>query len=380
MKTIAGDAGPSGKTGPRVRSPCIDPRIERSAAKICKKAAAQVTAAFLFSISSFYRGGKTMRVLSGIQPSGSLHLGNYFGMMKKMIEYQKNEELFCFIANYHAMTTISEGKTLARGTLEAAANFLALGMDSEKSIFWVQSDVPEVQELTWFLSNFTPMGLLERCHSYKDKVARGIPANHGLFAYPVLMSADILLFQSEKVPVGKDQKQHVEVARDIAMKVNNQYGEIFTVPEPEIDEEVATVPGLDGQKMSKSYGNTIDLFLEEKALRKQVLRIVTDSTPVEDPKDPDKCNVFQIYRLFLTKFEEEELRRRYLAGGLGYGEVKEELFVTIRDFFAPYAERRRELLADADGLRKILTEGAERARYIAAKTMRKVRKKAGLVY
>ena len=321
-----------------------------------------------------------MRVLSGIQPSGSLHLGNYFGMMKKMIEYQQNEELFCFIANYHAMTSVSDGKVLAKGTIEAAANFLALGMDPEKSTFWVQSDLPEVQELTWFLSNFTPMGLLERCHSFKDKIARGIAANHGLFAYPVLMAADILMFQSDKVPVGKDQKQHVEVTRDIALKVNNLYGELFVIPEPEIDDEVATVPGLDGQKMSKSYGNTIELFLEEKALRKQVMRIVTDPTPVEEPKDPDTCNVFQIYRLFLDKDQEQALRKRYLAGGLGYGEVKEELFVAVRDFFAPYAERRAELLADPDGIRAILARGSEKARYVATKTMRKVRKKAGLAY
>jgi tryptophanyl-tRNA synthetase len=321
-----------------------------------------------------------MRVLSGIQPSGSLHLGNFFGMMKKMIEHQENHELFCFIANYHAMTSVADGKALAKGTLEAAANFLALGMDPNKSIFWVQSDVPEVQELTWALSNFTPMGLLERCHSFKDKTARGIAANHGLFAYPVLMAADILLYQSDKVPVGKDQKQHVEVTRDIAIKFNNEYGDIFTLPEPEIDEDVATVPGLDGQKMSKSYGNTIDLFQEEKALRKQIMRIVTDPTPVEEPKDPDKCNVFQIYRLFMSKEQETDLRRRYEGGGMGYGEVKEELFVTVRDFFAPYAERRKELLADTDELRGILAQGAEKARHTALKTLRKVRKKTGLAY
>ena len=321
-----------------------------------------------------------MRVLSGIQPSGSLHLGNFFGMMKKMIEHQENHELFCFIANYHAMTSVSDGKALAKGTLEAAANFLALGMNPEKSIFWVQSDVPEVQELTWALSNFTPMGLLERCHSFKDKTSRGIAANHGLFAYPVLMAADILLYQSDRVPVGKDQKQHVEVTRDIAIKFNNEYGDIFTLPEPEIDEDVATVPGLDGQKMSKSYGNTIDLFQEEKALRKQIMRIVTDPTPVEEPKDPDKCNVFQIYRLFMNKEQEAELRRRYEAGGMGYGEVKEELFVTVRDFFAPYAERRKELLANTDELRSILAQGAEKARHTALKTLRKVRKKTGLAY
>jgi tryptophanyl-tRNA synthetase len=321
-----------------------------------------------------------MRVLSGIQPSGSLHLGNYFGMMKKMIDYQENEDLFCFIANYHAMTSLSDGKVLARGTMEAAANFLALGMDPEKSTFWVQSDLPEVQELSWILSNFTPMGLLERCHSYKDKTARGIPPNHGLFAYPVLMTADILIFQSDRVPVGKDQKQHLEVARDIAIKFNNVYGDVFTVPEPEIDEEVATVPGLDGQKMSKSYGNTIDLFTEEKALRKQVMRIVTDPTPVEDPKNPDTCNVFQIYRLFLNREETETLRRRYLAGGMGYGEVKEELFVAIRDHFAPFAERRRELLADPEGVRRTLASGVDKARQAARKVMRKVRKKTGLEY
>ena len=321
-----------------------------------------------------------MRVLSGIQPSGSLHLGNYFGMMSKMIAHQEQQDLFCFIANYHAQTSLSDGKALARGTLEAAANFLALGLDPERSTFWVQSDVPEVQELTWILSNFTPMGLLERCHSYKDKVAKGIAANHGLFAYPVLMTADILLFQSEKVPVGKDQKQHVEVARDIALKFNNEYGDIFTLPEPEIDAEVATVPGIDGQKMSKSYGNTIDLFLEEKPLRKQIMRIVTDSTPVEEPKDPDTCNVFKVYRLFLDKQGEESLRQRYLAGGTGYGEVKQELFETVRDFFAPYTQRRNELLQDLDTLRGTLATGAEKARYAASKTLRKVRKKSGLAY
>ena len=321
-----------------------------------------------------------MRVLSGIQPSGSLHLGNYFGMMKKMIDHQENEDLFCFIANYHAMTSVGDGKALAKGTMEAAVNFLALGMDPDKSTFWVQSDLPEVQELTWILSNFTPMGLLERCHSFKDKTTRGIAANHGLFAYPVLMAADILLFQSEKVPVGKDQKQHVEVTRDIAVKINNAYGDIFTLPEPEIDDEVATVPGTDGQKMSKSYGNAIDLFTEEKSLRKQVMRIVTDPTPVEEPKDPDQCNVYKIYRLFLTKAENEALRRRYFAGGLGYGTVKEELFVIIRDYFAPYAARRAELLADPEGVRRILATGADKARSVARKTMFKVRKKAGLIY
>ncbi len=321
-----------------------------------------------------------MRVLSGIQPSGSLHLGNFFGMMNKMIAYQEQEDLFCFIANYHAMTSLADGKQLATGTLEAAANFIALGLDPEKSTFWVQSDVPEVQELTWILSNFTPMGLLERCHSYKDKVTQGIKPNHGLFAYPVLMTADILLFQSDLVPVGKDQKQHLEVARDVAIKFNNEYGEIFTVPEAEIDEEVATIPGLDGRKMSKSYGNTIDLFLGEKALRKQIMRIVTDPTPVEEAKNPDTCNIFRIYRLFLDRDGVETLRRRYLTPGLRYGDVKQELFETVRDFFAPYTAKRQELLADPDTIRRHLKNGADKARAAAAKTLHKVRKKTGLVY
>lgn len=321
-----------------------------------------------------------MRILSGIQPSGALHLGNYFGMMQKMIAHQEQEELFCFIANYHAQTSLSDGKALARGTLEAAASFLALGLDPEKSVFWVQSDLPEVQELTWMLSNFTPMGLLERCHSYKDKVAQGGRPNHGLFAYPVLMAADILMFQSEKVPVGKDQKQHIEVARDVAIKFNNEYGEVFTIPEPEIDDNVATVPGLDGRKMSKSYGNTIDLFQDDKALRKQVMRIVTDPTPIEEVKNPDSCNIFQIFSLFLDAAGQEGLRQRYLTPGLRYGDVKQQLFETIRDFFAPYRDKREELLANPDGLRETLAAGAEKARRIAFKTMRKVRKKGGLSY
>ncbi len=321
-----------------------------------------------------------MRVLSGIQPSGSLHLGNYFGMMKKMIEFQENSELFCFIANYHAMTSVPDGKKLARGTLEAAANFLALGMDPEKSVFWVQSDVPEVQELAWTLSNFTPMGLLERCHSYKDKTAQGIKPNHGLFAYPVLMSADILLFQAEQVPVGQDQKQHLEVARDLAIKFNNEYGETFTLPDPIIDEHVATVPGIDGRKMSKSYGNTVDLFQDEKALRKQIMRIVTDSKPVEEPKDPDSCNVFRLCRLFLSAEELAELKGRYLQGGMGYGDAKQQLFEVVRDHFAPYLEKREALLSDKDALKAILAEGAQKARYAASKTLRKVRKKTGLTY
>jgi len=321
-----------------------------------------------------------MRILSGIQPSGVFHIGNYFGMMKKMIEHQENHELFAFIANLHAMTSQPEGKVLAANTREAAASFIALGLDPDRSVFWVQSDLPEVTELTWVLSNVTGMGLLERCHSYKDKVAKGILPNHGLFAYPVLMTADILMFQSDRVPVGKDQKQHLEVARDIAVKFNLAYGETFVVPEAEIDEQVAVVPGVDGQKMSKSYGNTIDIFCDKKTVKKQVMGIVTDSTPVEAPKDPDRCNLFAIVSLFLSPQERAELAGRYRAGGQGYGEVKKELVERIWNAFAPYRERREELLADPGRLGAILRRGADRAREVAGKTMRDVREKTGLLY
>ncbi len=321
-----------------------------------------------------------MRVLSGIQPSGSFHIGNYFAMMKKMIEYQEGEELFAFIANLHAMTSLPRGDVLRTNTREAAAGFLALGIDPDKSVFWVQSDVLEVTELTWVLSNLTPIGLLERCHSYKDKVAKGIGANHGLFAYPVLMAADILLYQSDRVPVGKDQKQHLEVARDIALKFNNDFGETFVVPEAEIDEDVAIIPGTDGQKMSKSYGNTIDIFCSKKTLKKQVMGIVTDSTPVEAPKDPERCNLFAVAALFLSEDEKKDLAQRYRAGGLGYGEVKKDLLERVWDFFAPYREERDALLADEDRLNGILQKGAEKARDVALKTIDDVRKRTGIRY
>jgi tryptophanyl-tRNA synthetase len=321
-----------------------------------------------------------MRVLSGIQPSGSFHIGNYFAMMKKMIEYQEEQELFAFIANLHAMTSLPHGPVLGANTREAAAGFLSLGLDPEKSVFWVQSDVLEVTELTWILSNLTPMGLLERCHSYKDKVAKGIGANHGLFAYPVLMAADILLYQSDRVPVGKDQKQHLEVARDIAIKFNNDFGETFVVPEAEIDEDVAIIPGTDGQKMSKSYGNTIDIFCDKKTLKKQIMGIVTDSTPVEAPKDPDACNLFAVASLFLSEDEKKDLAQRYRAGGLGYGEVKKDLVGRVWEFFSPYREKRDALLADKEGLRSILRQGADKARDVAARTISEVRERTGLRY
>ena len=321
-----------------------------------------------------------MRILSGIQPSGTLHIGNFFGMMQKMIDYQRENELFAFIANMHAMTSVVDGKALARGTMEAATNFLALGLDPEKSVFWVQSDVPEVVELTWYLSNFTPFGLLERSHSYKDKIAMGITPNAGLFFYPVLMAADILLYQSDRVPVGKDQKQHLEITRDIAIKFNNAYGETFVVPEAEIDDNIATIPGIDGQKMSKSYGNTIDIFAERNVLKKRVMSIITDSTPVEEPKDPEKCNVFALYKLFASSDAVSDMADRYRKGGIGYGEVKKELVELIWTFFAPYRERHNELMKDQAAVCKSLSEGAEKARYYAVKTLRKVRKRVGSTY
>lgn len=321
-----------------------------------------------------------MRILSGIQPSGSFHIGNYFGMMRKMIEYQEQHELFCFIANLHALTTVDKGEFLARQTLDAATTFLALGMNPEKSIFWVQSDVQEVTVLTWILSNVTPLGILERCHSYKDKIARGISPNIGLFTYPVLMAADILLYQSQRVPVGQDQKQHLEVTRDIAIKFNLQYGEVFRVPEPEISEEVAVVPGIDGQKMSKSYDNTIEIFAEKGQLKKKVMSIVTDSKSVEEPKDPDTCTVFNLYKLFLSRDEAEALRNRYKKGGIGYGEVKKALVEAIWNYFAPHRERKMALEADKESVKKILKEGAEKARSIAAETMREVNKRVGVTY
>jgi len=321
-----------------------------------------------------------MRILSGIQPSGTFHIGNYFAMMKKMIEYQERHELFAFIANLHAMTGNPEGNVLASNTMEAAVAFLALGLDPDKAVFWVQSDLPEVTELTWILSNVTGMGLLERCHSYKDKVAKGIQANHGLFAYPVLMTADILLFQSDRVPVGKDQKQHLEVARDIAGRFNLTFGETFVVPEAEIDDEVAIIPGIDGQKMSKSYGNTIEIFCDKDTLRNQVMSIVTDSSPVEVPKDPETCNLFAIASLFLSKSEKEDLEKRYRAGGLKYVSVKKDLVERIWDFFSPFRERREELLGNRGRVEEILARGRDKAREVALRTMDDVRSKTGLKY
>lgn len=323
---------------------------------------------------------KMKRLLSGIQPSGQLHIGNYFGMMKTMIANMEDADLFVFIVNLHAMTTVQDRQALSQGTLEAAADFLALGLDPDKCTFWVQSDVPEVCELFWILSNLTPMGLLERCHSYKDKVVRGIAANHGLFSYPVLMAADILLFQSEVVPVGKDQKQHLEVARDIAIKFNNSFGDTFTIPEPDISETTAIVPGLDGQKMSKSYGNTIAVFLDDKPLRKKVMSIQTDATPVDGAKDPDSCNLFSLLKLFAPPEQLDEVRNLYVNGGAAYGYIKQDLFTLIRDYFSGAKEKKRELLANRDYLRDVLAKGGNKARVEAVKTLDLVRDRIGLRY
>jgi len=320
------------------------------------------------------------RILSGIQPSGQLHIGNYFGMMKTMISNMETSDLYVFIVDLHALTSVQDRERLSTGTLEVAADFLALGLDPGKCTFWVQSDVPEVCELAWVLSTLTPMGLLERCHSYKDKVAKGIAANHGLFAYPVLMAADILLFQSEIVPVGKDQKQHLEVARDIAIKFNNKFGETFVVPEPFIGETTAIVPGLDGQKMSKSYGNTIPIFLDDKPLRKRVMAVQTDSTPVEEPKDPDKCNLYALLMLFASQEKMEEVHGLYTGGGAAYGYLKQDLYELIRDYYADARTKKKELLANQDYLREVLAKGADKARTKAMQTLELVRDRVGLKY
>lgn len=323
---------------------------------------------------------RKLRVLSGIQPSGSLHIGNYFGMMKPMLDHQDNSELFVFIVNYHALTSVSDGPRLAGNTLQAAADWLALGLDPEKTIFWVQSDVKEVVELTWILSNVTSMGLLERCHSYKDKIARGLTPNHGLFAYPVLMAADILAYNAQVIPVGKDQKQHVEVTRDIGQRFNHVFGETFVLPRPQIADDTGGVPGLDGQKMSKSYDNTIDIFLDEKPLRKKVMRVVTDSTPVDESKNPDTCNLFALYGLFADESEMADLRQRYLTPGLRYGDVKQELFERIRDHFAPFKAERDRLIKDPGHIHRVLDQGADNARAVCGPIMDRVREKVGLNY
>lgn len=319
-----------------------------------------------------------MRILTGIQPSGKLHLGNYFGAIKPMIEGQGSGDHYFFIAQYHALTTVHDPERLRQATLDVALDFLACGLDPEKTCFFRQADVPEVHELAWLLSIVTPMGLLERCHSYKDKLAHGIAASHGLFAYPVLMAADILAYQSNAVPVGRDQKQHVEVTRDIAQKFNQLFGEVFTLPEPIIAEEVAVIPGLDGQKMSKSYNNTIELFAPLKEIKSRIMKIVSDSTPLEEPKDPDTCRIYALYKLFANQAEREAMRHNYQAGGYGYGTAKKALFEIYERTFAPFRARREELAAHPEEVEAILKQGAEKARAQARITLDKARRAVGL--
>ncbi len=317
------------------------------------------------------------RVLSGIQPTGSLHLGNYFGALKQQVAMQAEYDCFYFIANYHALTTIKDAAELEANTREVAVSYLAFGLDPEKATFFRQSDVPEGAELTWILSTVTGVGLLQRAHSYKDKVARGLEATAGLFFYPVLMASDILIYKSNLVPVGEDQVQHVEMTRDMAGYFNRAHREVFPLPEAKLD-VAPKVPGTDGQKMSKSYGNTIDIFAEGKALKKAVMGIVTDSTPVEAPKEPGKCSVFALWSLFASESEKKDLAAKYRAGGLGYGEVKKMLLEKIEKQFAPAREKRAKLLADPGEIGRILTSGGERARAVAAETMREVRAAAGV--
>ena len=320
-----------------------------------------------------------MRILTGIQPSGTLHIGNYFGAMKPAVELQERGEAYYFIADYHSMTSLTDAAQRRKNTLDVALDFLACGLDPKRSVFWRQSDLPEVCELMWVLGTLTPMGLLERAHSYKDKTAKGISPNFGLFAYPVLMAADILLYDANLVPVGKDQRQHLEMTRDIAIKFNQSYGETFIVPDAEIREEVSTVPGLDGQKMSKSYGNTIDLFGDEKATKKKIMGIVMDSrTPAEPKPDADKNLAIQLLKLVAPAEVATDLENRLRAGGLGYGDLKKALFEHYWNHFAVARARRAELAANLDYVNQVLKDGAERARATASGVLTRARKACGL--
>jgi tryptophanyl-tRNA synthetase len=319
-----------------------------------------------------------MRILSGIQPTGILHIGNYFGMMRQAIALQNEGEAFYFIADYHALTSVRNPETLRENCRRIALDFLAAGLDPERAALFKQSDVPQVTELAWILSTVAPTGLLERAHSYKDKIARGMSATVGLFSYPVLMAADILIYDSDIVPVGKDQKQHIEITRDLAVKMNEQFGNVFKLPEPRIQAATEVVPGTDGQKMSKSYGNTVDLFGDEKETRKRVMGIVTDSTPVEAPKDPLRSTITQLYSLFASKDEVAEMHERFKKGGTGYGDFKKQLFEKLWEYFAPMRKRREEILADKLYIDNVLVRGAQRANEVADDVMTRVRAAVGL--
>lgn len=319
-----------------------------------------------------------MKVITGIQPSGQLHIGNYFGSMKKMIELQDSTELFTFIADYHSLTSSKDPNMVKRLTVESAIDYLALGLNPQKATFWVQSDVKEVLELYWILSKYTPMGLLERGHSYKDKTSKGISANHALFSYPVLMAADILLYNIEKVPVGKDQIQHIEMTRDIARSFNNNHGNIFTIPEYIVDVEVAVVPGINGDKMSKSYENTIDLFMNEKDLTNQCKKIITDSKSLTESKDWKTCNVYALAKLFLNNEQQLSLQERYLSGKEGYGHFKLYLKELIWEYFSEARERKAYYHNNLDEVFDILSDGSKKASIVAKEKMQEVREVIGL--
>lgn len=319
-----------------------------------------------------------MRVLSGVQCSGALHLGNYFGAIKQHLELQHDNECFFFIANYHALTTVQDPERMRRLTLDVALDYLALGLDPAKAALFRQSDIPEVTELAWILSTVTGMGLLERGTSYRDKVERGLPANVGLFYYPVLMAADILIYRSDVVPVGKDQKQHIEFARDMAGYFNNAYRPVLVLPEPRFN-EAAVVPGIDGEKMSKSYGNTIDLFEDARSAKKKIMAIKTDSTPVESPKNPDTCTVFALLKLFLDATELAEWRQRYEQGGMGYGDAKKRLAEAFEARFGPAREKRAALEKDTGYVEEVLTAAGKKARAVAQAVMKDVRRACGIV-
>jgi tryptophanyl-tRNA synthetase len=321
-----------------------------------------------------------MRVLSGIQPTGRFHWGNYFGAIRQYIDLQHEHEAYYFIANLHALTTIRNAAELRQNTLDAALDLLALGLDPAKATLFVQSDVPEVTSLTWLLMAITPMGLLERCVSYKDKVSKGLPADAGLFTYPVLMAADILLYDAQIVPVGADQIQHIEVARDIAGRFNHLFGETFVLPQPKVLQESAKVPGIDGEKMSKSYGNTIEIFEDPKSMRKKIMRITTDSRPMEQPKpDYENDHLFQLYSLFATPQQRQELADLYCRGHFGYGQVKAMLADLAEQYFAPFRARRAELAADLAYVERVLAEGAQRARQKASQVLQRAQRACGVV-
>ncbi|MBO6793297.1 MAG: tryptophan--tRNA ligase [Balneolaceae bacterium] len=323
---------------------------------------------------------KKKTILSGIQPSGKLHIGNYFGAIRQHIAMQNEGDAFYFIANYHSLTSVRDGKQLYQNTIDVTLDYLALGLDPEKATFFAQSDVPQVTELAWILGTLTPVSLMEKGVSYKDKIAAGLSPNVGLFTYPILQAADILIYHSDVVPVGEDQKQNIEICRDLAGKFNREYdGEFLVIPEDHIVKSVAVVPGTDGRKMSKSYGNTISIFGEGKSYKKTIMSIQTDSTPLEDPKDPETDNVFALIKLFASKEEQEEIAAKYRAGGYGYGHAKKELLGFIQSYFGDALEKRKQLEQDIDYVKDVLAEGGKKARIRAEQVMEPIREVTGII-